>query len=92
MSKKREEEFTTGWGEGYVISRWTVPNLQGKLLTFIESIGLRDTQEKAVKDIISQIIWDTMDEAQYVTGEQHTALRNENSRMGQPNPLSLPNQ
>lgn len=32
--------------------------LEGKLKTFIESLGFPEKQEKATKDIIQEIIWD----------------------------------
>ena len=32
--------------------------LEGKLKTFIESLGIPEKQEKATKDMVKEIIWD----------------------------------
>lgn len=47
----------------YVIRSWAIQNLEGKLLTLIETLGLRETQEKAVKDMIRPLIWGTITDA-----------------------------
>lgn len=33
-------------------------NLVGRLLTLVETLGLRETQENAVKDTVRNMIWD----------------------------------
>lgn len=35
-----------------------ISHLEGKLKTYIDSLGLSDKQEKAMKDIVQQIIWE----------------------------------
>jgi len=35
-----------------------VSQLEGKLKTFVDSLGLPEKQEKATKDIVQGIIWD----------------------------------
>lgn len=41
-----------------LISNQDISFLEGKLKTFVESLGLNPTQEKAAKDIVKGIIWD----------------------------------
>lgn len=42
---------------GYVVYEYDVKNLEGKLLTLIESLGLKDTQEKSVKSLFKDILY-----------------------------------
>ncbi len=35
-----------------------IGNLEGKLKTYIDSLGLSEKQEKAMKDVVNEIIWD----------------------------------
>jgi len=45
---------------GYIIHGYEFTNfekLSGKLLTLIDSIGLQETQNKALKDLIKQEVW-----------------------------------
>lgn len=56
MPKKKDyvEEFS-----GYkVVNVDSVRNMEGRLLTILEALGLRDTQERSVKSIVSSTIWD----------------------------------
>ncbi len=41
-----------------LVSNKDISYLEGKLKTFLESLGLFEKQEKASKDIIQSIIWD----------------------------------
>jgi len=41
-----------------LVSGEDVSHFEGKLKTFIESIGLPDKQEKASKDMLQTILWD----------------------------------
>lgn len=60
---------------GYIIEDYKISHIEGKLLTFIESIGLRDTQEKATKDIIREIIWSLYNsDNTWITGEDIIAI------------------
>jgi hypothetical protein len=45
----------------YIVESFKVKNIEGKLLTIVESIGLPETQEKAVKGLVRQAIWDVID-------------------------------
>lgn len=48
-----------------LVSGEDVSFLEGKLKTFIDSVGLPEKQEKAQKDIIQTILWDWFN---YITG------------------------
>lgn len=66
-----------GYGFGYVVNEYKRDYITGRLLTLIESLGLRDTQEKAFKDIIRNEIdgWFSGDTI-FISGEINTALQN----------------
>lgn len=60
MAKKKNDVLTgiNCLRDGaYAIESYKISHIEGRLLTFIESLGLRDTQEKAAKDIAREIIW-----------------------------------
>jgi len=60
MSKviKSSSGGSIGYGYGYVLGEYMRDNIVGRLLTLIESLGLKDSQEKAVKDIIRKEVND----------------------------------
>lgn len=64
-----------GWGWGYVVSQDQISFVQGRLLTLIESFGMKDTQEKAAKDLVSQELYRLYEGAITLDGETHTKLR-----------------
>jgi len=41
-----------------LVSNQDISYLEGKLKTFLDSLGLPEKQEKATKDIIQSIIWE----------------------------------
>ena len=60
MSKKEktiEVPVSSGYTSAYLVHDYHVGNLVGKILTLIESLGLKDTQEKATKDIAREFIY-----------------------------------
>lgn len=61
MSKKQTEESGVispfDYGYGYVIHQSVPSTLAGKLLTLVEAMGLRESQEKSVKDLVRQEVW-----------------------------------
>lgn len=82
MSKKRVEDVV-GYGNGYVFGEWVPSHIEGKLLTLVETIGLPERQEDAIKSLVRNIVWDDlMRHVQYITAEQHNALRKENENIG----------
>lgn len=46
--------------DGRVIYDYQIQTLEGKMLTFIESLGLRESQEKSAKDIFRDIFYRSM--------------------------------
>lgn len=79
MSKKntsstvpRSEPMT-----GYMYWPYQASTLEGKLLTFVESLGFRETQEKAVKDIVRGIFYEFYKDVMYVEGEKAQAISRE---------------
>jgi hypothetical protein len=75
MSKKNVNPSPVGWGWGYVISQDQIGFVQGRLLTLIESFGMKDTQEKAAKDLVSQEVYRLYEGAISLDGEAHSKLR-----------------
>ena len=41
-------------------------DLQGKLLTIIDAIGLDEPQNKAVKDIVKSSLWEVFDHQKFI--------------------------
>ena len=75
MSKKNKEFMPQiGYEGAYLIHDWSIKNLEGRLLTMVESWGLKDTQEKSVKDLVRQEVWSLITPCFYVGGEDVTAL------------------
>ncbi|MBC9882165.1 hypothetical protein G8O24_33090 [Bradyrhizobium sp. INPA01-394B] len=55
--------------DGRVIYPFQISDLEGRLLTFIEGLGLRESQEKAAKDLFRDIYYTIMwDRTHYVDG------------------------
>jgi hypothetical protein len=46
--------------DGRVIYHYQIQSLEGRILTFIESLGLRESQEKSAKDIFRDIFYREM--------------------------------
>ncbi len=68
---------------GWLIHDYAIQHLEGKLLTLIESWGLKDSQEKAVKDLVRQEVWSVIHGAEYVSDKQADKIREENIGFGQ---------
>lgn len=45
------------YGSGYVVQEESPNHLIGRLLTLVETCGLKETQEKSLKDLIRQEVW-----------------------------------
>src|SRR3990167_775043 len=57
MLNKNTPSVSYGYGYGYVVSE-DLPNyFIGRLRTLIEALGLRETQEKSLKDLVDNEIW-----------------------------------
>lgn len=85
---------TVSYGPGSVFDDSHFSHLEGRLLTILESIGLPEGQEKAVKDLVRSELWITFGHGSYITGNQRTAIIKENSSVsmnGTAQVNSLPN-
>ena len=78
MSKKSKVgEPTIGYGPARVIYEQQVGYVEGRLLTIIEAIGLKETQEKSIKDLVRSEVWKVIEDSIWISGEDHTKLRSE---------------
>ena len=59
----------------YALSQYQLSHLEGRILTLIESWGLKETQEKAVKDLVKNELWNMVSPCFIISAEDHTALR-----------------
>lgn len=70
----------TAIGGGYIFSGNRVDHLIGRVLTHIETLGLRESQEKAIKDLLKQEIWAPFNglhnDLSYVDEQLETVIRN----------------
>ena len=60
---------------GYVVGENTPNYLKGRMLTIVEALGLKDTQEKSLKDLISNEIWAEFREKCFISSEFHTEIK-----------------
>lgn len=70
------------FSSGYVITDDQIRHLEGRLLTLVESIGLKDTQEKAVKDLVRNEVWLLLSPCFIVSAEDHSLLREKYEKEG----------
>lgn len=77
MSKSEGRAVSAGWGYGYVFDAYVRDNLVGKLLTIVEALGLKDTQEKSVKDIVRNTIDLVFQDAVYISSKRHSEIKEE---------------
>jgi hypothetical protein len=66
---KKSKDSLRGVHGAYVLEEHNVNHLIGQLLTFVDSLGLPEKQERAVCDILKQKIWETMTGAFYINGK-----------------------
>lgn len=57
MQKNIEDITNVDYGYGLVIPETKVSYLVGRVLTIIEALGLKDTQEKSLKDLLQNEIY-----------------------------------
>lgn len=51
---------------GYIVTDAQLSYLEGRLLTLVDSWGLKDSQEKAGKDLLRQELWNFLHPCFYV--------------------------
>jgi len=84
MSKKNSLPENIAVPEGGSAFRsWDFQHLEGRLLTFIEALGFSAAQEKAVKDVVKDALYEFVGKTMYLTGEQWVKAYNENNSLGQ---------
>lgn len=78
MSRNKKTDplgSNVGYGSGYIIQDYQVQCLEGRLLTLVESWGLRESQERAIKSQVRQEVWGLLSPCFIISDEDHTALR-----------------
>lgn len=75
-SKNKKEMFLSypSYGCGYVIWEDAIGLIVGRVLTIIESIGLSNKQEEAVKSLIKQAIYEDCKDYVYIDETLHSAI------------------
>ena len=80
--KSSSEGEQVGFAHGYIFMDWSRDYITGRILTLLESFGLKDSQEKAAKDILRQEIESWFHrEGTYLPDGLHTAVKNIMSRV-----------
>lgn len=75
-AKNKERGYT--YGQAMLVAHDTAENLVGRVCMHIEALGLKDTQEKAIKDILKREIYSMFGYdhgARYVDENLNTTLR-----------------
>jgi hypothetical protein len=77
MLKRLEAEPTQGYDWGYVVYNHTPDKINGSIFEVIESLGLQEKQEEAVKKIMRSKVWDIFSNHAVQIGDRlHTQIRN----------------
>lgn len=64
------------WGYGYATFENTPNRIIGKIITITELLGLTKEQQKSLKDLVHQSIWDIFHEdCVFITPERHNEIR-----------------
>lgn len=75
IKSSSNEQASYGWG--FILGEGDKSFIEGRLLTFLESLGLKDSQEKAAKDILRQEVQSWFyPNALGISGEINTAVQN----------------
>lgn len=59
---------------GYILDNYHIEHLTGRLLTLIEALGLRESQEKSLKDLVKQEVWKLTDGCFIIPGSARQEL------------------
>jgi hypothetical protein len=76
LSKVPGEEVS--WGRAYLTNNNTPNYLIGRLFTIVEAMGLKETQEKSVKDLFQNEVWTMFSKKQgteYLSVSVHNEIR-----------------
>lgn len=77
MSKQSKLQGEISWGPAYVIGTNAPDRLVGKIFAVVETMGLKDTQEKSAKDIIRTVVWEIFSDAVYILPDKYNEIRKE---------------
>lgn len=84
MNKKEDLVFQgREWGNALLVFEGTAQRLVGRLLTLAESWGMNPAQEKAIKAILKQEVYDSLNDAWIIGDEEHAMLRKKAYDFGQ---------
>lgn len=65
-----------GYGYAYMVFENTPSSIVGRILTILETAGLPEKQELALKGLLTNTIWDIFNEQGiFISPETHTAAR-----------------
>lgn len=71
--------------EGSIIRSWQIRDLEGRILTLLETLGLSDKQEDAVKSLARQAVWKILeDNYLWISDEQIQRIYEENRPVSGP--------
>jgi len=73
----------SGWGNPHLLFEDSMSRLVGRLLTHIEACGMSASQEKALKTIIKNEVYATLNDAWVVGDADHAMLRKKAYDFGQ---------
>lgn len=65
----KSSESNRGVHGAFVLEQNNVDQMVGELLTLIDALGLKEKQEKSLKDLVRQKIWNTVSNAFYINGQ-----------------------
>ena len=79
MSNKEIKRYRS-YGPGFVVSEELPNHLIGRILTLLDIAGLKDTQEKPLKDFIRQEVWNLFNPDGYrdtiwIPGQLHNEIQ-----------------
>lgn len=57
--KSRDDNVSSGLG--YLLYQHNINNMLGKVLTLVETLGLKESQEKSMKELVKQEIWNSVE-------------------------------
>lgn len=85
MEIKATSNEQASYGFGYVLHEYKRDYIMGRLCTILESFGMKDTQEKAAKDIVRQEVDAVFygPDSLFIPGGLNTAIQNVVARIQQ---------
>lgn len=73
---KNKNLGSVGYGNGYVVCEEAPNWIIGKVLTLLDVLGLEEKQDKSIKDLVRQEIWNVFQQGGvFISSERHTQIR-----------------